>query len=299
MCRSTFGRAAASRNRYSRAHGARALSMLLLLFAGPLGRAEVFTMYSDLHPYPSHLTIQFYLGTTQDPLAVPLGALGPLPVTASFLADVQLNSNGDGTFEILSSSIVLASDSGTLDLGTLGTLDYVLNGLGFYFASGPRAVLDNLFAFYFDDVSTLIINQGVIEAFNPTGVLATLDPNFYVIGDYGANPLTADPDFNVFLPFLGLVDAGAGQASPAAEIQFGVPSFATQLIALTGGLFVYGQLVGSINVAAVPEPPGWLLAASGAALATAALRRAQRRVASRRGAASSESPRPLEKEAKR
>jgi hypothetical protein len=238
------------------------------LLGGLVGRAEVFTMHSSLHPLPSNLTIQFYLGTSDDPFLVPLGALGPLSVTATFVADVQIDSNGNGIFEILSSTMVLASGAGTLDLGALGTVDYVHSGLGFTFVSGLRSVDFNSFIFPFDEDGSLIINQGVIEMFNPTGALAALDPNFFVVGDYGANPLTADPDFNVFQPFIGLVDAGAGLASPRAEIQFGIPSFATKFIAVTGGLYIYGEFVGSINVAAVPEAPSWILAAVAAALAT-------------------------------
>lgn len=237
---------------------------LLCLAAGAAAEAtaDPVVLSTKYHPIPSYLTLDFFIGDQDDPFAVPLGAsIGPLAISGTMTASIQLDGAGSGTLELLGTNLVFQSATGMLDFGAQGSLNYGLHQVGFDFVVEPKSVTNHAFSFPFDATTTLTLNQGVMEWFDPTGVLDTEEssPYFPWVDDYDANPLTALPGLNVVEPLTGQVDSGLGLASPNAEIQLTVASFATPLVPLGDGMSLWLRYRGQIN-SAVPEPSSGLLA---------------------------------------
>lgn len=256
-----------------------ALVCSMWLVAGPALAQVNEVLSTDAHPSQSALFIDVYLGTPDEPLVELLDTIGPLATSGTVTLNMPfLNESGSGTIEFVAAALQLANSSGTVDLGALGTIDYVSAGLGFDIVTGVEPITGGTFDFPFPVLpgSAWIINDGSRVIDNPTGSLELLLGSDYLVArDYGTFPLNLqyDPELE---PQLVTSMAGTAETwvrgvdSLGARVHMELKSLIIPELSIADDARLSLNIRGDMFFATVPEPPsGHLLAAALPALAIA------------------------------
>lgn len=234
------------------------ISYALCLAPAPLQASTILS--TSLSPIASNLTLGIYLGTNSVPFGTLLATVGPAALNGTLTADINLDSNGNGTVTFQGADIVLQDLSGVATIGDLGTVHYSFTGLGINFVTPAEAVTNYQFSFPFTDPIKLTLNQGTVVLDSLTGALASIiGANYQYNHDFGAFPFTTFPRFSIDTLFNGTVDNGAGHLVSGPEIEFNIPSAGTEITSISPTAGLYAFFTGTINVAAVPEVSSLML----------------------------------------
>jgi len=233
----------------------RLLSLSVILLGASLSLAAPITtvMSTDNFPVPSYLRLALMLG---NPPATdtPLWVSDPIPVSGDAIVVQDLNASGNGSMRIIKANLDIGDINSVLvDVGALGTarlsvqdLTIQLNNINAPVTAGnytifPRDTANNG-AYY-------KIDQGIIDLFNTTGLLASLAPGGYYT-DISTQPILISL-FYLNNQINGSTDTGAGGMLGRPELNIGNPTF--DLDTKVGEPYVTVRLIPELHFAPVPE----------------------------------------------
>lgn len=224
-----------------------------LCLAMVAGTARAATYTTASHAIGSHLSLEVWLGAP-GPNGQLLATIGPLAVTGSVEANLNLDGSGHGTIEFLGSSLVMESAiDQLLDLQGLGSMKGSVVEVGVNVTSQPLPVNANQFTL--DNQALISIDQGQLLLYEPTGLLAALlgaDREYR--RDFAARPEPLDGRSGL----QGTADIGSTLLDPSGEVNVNVDTY-TFLVA--SPVEITARFVGEFHLA-VPEPGAATLAAS-------------------------------------
>lgn len=221
-----------------------------------LAVAEIVTMFTTSHPLDSGGRIEFYVGEAGAG-GILLYTLENVVLEGTALVDVNLDPNGDGSFQLLSMSLAV-SDVPTrfVDLGQLGTAEISSSGLIMNVYSGVVPVSESRFTLDYTDPGSLDLVDGVLSISNTTGFAALVFPEGASI-DLSVRAVRTP--FSSLLDFIpGTVDEGAGFFAQAAEFNLGDPQL---IIDLDFYAPLFMRFIMDVHLAAVPEAQSIVLTA--------------------------------------
>jgi len=205
-----------------------------ILFSGSTAKAAILT--TSTHPDTSIMDWEIDGNTT-----------GPLELTGTLDASINLDSFGDGTIEFQSASLI---QENILDFST-GVFDYQadLVDLVWDIESDPITVTGNSFTLDGASFVQIRVVGGTLELYD--GFFPDETINF------ATNPHTFDTSTINGLGITGTVFNGPD------EINLAIPDPGLPVSFNFSGFLVFQlNISGAWNVAAIPEPSTWLFAAT-------------------------------------
>jgi hypothetical protein len=258
-----------------RIHAVRA-AVAAVALVGCLTTAAVADVYTTTGAPASSLTLEIWLGPPGGVLdpgppeqpSILAATIGPLAVTGTANATVNVDGLGDGTLAFGGAALSVADifnqfvdlDTGLPPGQGLGTTNVDLVGVGLNISSTDIPVQGNVWDLDLIGAPTaldLALDDGSISLHDHTGLLAVFLANPEVI-NLADSPVSVGVD--------DLMGLGIGGTADQLSISVNIPAIELDLgesaLGIPNLLFV--RLVGEINLVPVPEPGSLALLAMGA-----------------------------------
>ena len=212
---------------------------------------EVITVSTQGSTIQNGGSIQAYLGAPGQggPL---LATLSNLTLSGTAVINVNLDSTGSGTVQLISTDLVVSNiPTTTITLGELGTVDLTATGLTIDMSTGIIPVSNNNYVVNESTPGTFTADGGILSISNPTGTLSSFFPGglyYNLYADPFSGPFSADyPDLS------GSVFNGPN----GAILNIGNPQFSIDNPLQNYNLYTFAYLEYTFQVqlvsAAVPE----------------------------------------------
>ena len=260
-----------------------ALVLFALIFSmmTSVASAEVITVATQGSTIQNGGSIQAYLGAPGQggPL---LATLSNLTLSGTAVINVDLDSTGSGTVQLISTDLVVSNiPTTTITLGELGTVDLTATGLTLNLNAGPMSVSNNNYLVNGSTPGSLDAVGGTLDISNPTGTLASLFPGGI---DYNFSAFPLSGPFYLDNPLVSgsIFNGPSGTVLNVGDPQFTIDS---QLYTYTRYPIAYLQYTLQVQLvgAAVPEMGSFMLIGlmGGIGMAVVAYRRLLRPSTSR------------------